>query len=191
MDYKLWWEKAISFEVYLENFEHELEHGSKKPFADKLPINWQRTSRILKTLTISDEILEKICNLNSKIKWLVISEHWCGDSAQIIPVMKKLSEASEGKIELKFLYRDDYPEFIDAHLTNKGRSIPKIIQLDEKFIVTGMYGPRPQFAMDLVKRLKSNPETADNYSEELHKWYAQDKQKSILEDLITILVLNY
>lgn len=184
MDYKFWWEKAISFNEYLKNFEHELNHGSSKQNADKLPINWQRTSRILKTYVPSDEVKNIISSLSESRKWIVITEHWCGDSAQIIPVMQKIIESSDGKIEMRLIYRDDYPEFMDAHLTNGGRSIPKLIQLNQNWQVLNFYGPRPEYAMNLVRTLKSNPETTDKYSEELHKWYAQDKQKSIELDLV-------
>lgn len=187
MDYTKYWEKAIDFGTYMQNFERELTEGTAVTEADKLPINMQRIKRILKTMVVSEDDLNKLSALNEMHKWIVISEHWCGDSAQILPAMYKVAEASNGKIELRIIYRDVNPEFMDAHLTNGGRSIPKLIQLNSQFEVTGMYGPRPEYAMQLVKRLKSDSATASTYAEEVHKWYAQDKQQSILKDLLQLV----
>jgi len=76
---------------------------------------------------------------------------------------------------------------MDAYLTGESRSIPKLIQLDNHFNVNGIWGPRPNEAQKLVKRLKSNPETADTYSTELHKWYANDKQKSLESEIVKLV----
>jgi hypothetical protein len=35
--------------------------------------------------------------------------------------------------------------------------------------------------------LKSNPETAPKYADELHKWYAQNKQQAIVSEIEAFL----
>ncbi len=73
-------------------------------------------------------------NLQGPINWLVITEHWCGDASQIIPIISKVAAESEGKINLRFIYRDENEALIDAHLTDgKSRSIPMLIQINENF----------------------------------------------------------
>lgn len=183
-EYKLYWEKGIPYPEYLTRFEKQLKDGTATTMADKLPINWQRTSRINKHLVLDEENISELQNLVHKRYWLVLTEHWCGDSAQIIPVMNKIAEASNGKIEMRLIYRDENLTLMEAHLFNGGRSIPKLIQLNEKWEVTGEYGPRPAIAQKLVMDLKSNPATADKYSEELHKWYAKDQQVQIQRELM-------
>jgi hypothetical protein len=84
---------------------------------------------------------------------------------------------------MKIVYRDQHLKLIDAHLTNGGRAIPKLIQLDSHFNITGLWGPRPNEAQKLVKALKSNPDTAAKYNEHLHKWYAENKQQAIQAEL--------
>ena len=74
-----------------------------------------------------------------------------------------------------------------AHLTNSGMAVPKIIQLDENFELINDWGPRPAEAQELLIKLKSNPETANSYIEELQKWYSQDKQKSTVKELLQLL----
>jgi len=79
---------------------------------------------------------------------------------------------------------------MQAHLTNGGMAIPKIVQLDAQNLLISDWGPRPQEAQNLVIQLKSNPETAANYSEELHRWYAKDKQQSTVTELLELSVAH-
>lgn len=48
-------------------------------------------------------------------------------------------------------------------------------------------GPRPEFAENLVKVLKSDPTTADTYANQLHLWYAKDRQKSLEIEISELL----
>lgn len=183
-NYKYYWEKGMNYNTYLTHFEKEVNEGSSKIHADMLPINWQRTKRLNKTVHIDLDSLSVIEAIVFPRKWLVITENWCGDSAQVLPVINKIAEASKGKIDLRMVYRDENLNLIDAHLTNQGRSIPKLIQLNQNFEVTASWGPRPEVAQKLVKGIKSNPSIASTYSEELHKWYAKDQQVSIIRELV-------
>jgi hypothetical protein len=130
--------------------------------------------------------------LNAKpgTKWLILNEHWCGDGAQIVPVQAAIALASKGRIEARVLFRDQNLELMDQFLTNGGRSIPKTIQLDSEFRVTTSWGSRPAEAQELVMRVKADPERAHLYSEELHKWYAVDRQKAIQSELRMLLSLE-
>jgi hypothetical protein len=76
---------------------------------------------------------------------------------------------------------------MQAHLTNGGMSVPKLIQLDENSELINDWGPRPKAAQEMVIKLKSDPETAANYIEELHKWYAKDKQQSTVSELMELI----
>ena len=88
---------------------------------------------------------------------------------------------------MRVLLRDDNLEIMDLFLTNGGRAIPKTVLLDEDFQVLGTWGPRPSEAMALVKRIKSDPAIAHTYSQEVHKWYTQDKQQNIQAELAVLL----
>jgi hypothetical protein len=187
LDYGHYFKKGISFEQYHLDFEKSLDLGDQVFNYQYLPLNWQRSSRILKQFQVNFGILEVIEKIENPVRWLLISEHWCGDASQIVPVLSKIAEASNGKIELRMVYRDQHLPLIDAHLTNGGRSIPKLIQLNEQMEFEKEWGPRPVAAQEMVIRLKSDPETAPRYSEELHKWYAMDKQQSIVSEIIAFL----
>ena len=101
--------------------------------------------------------------------------------------LNAIVEFSEGKIEMKLVYRDQNDELMNAYLTKETRSIPKLIQLDKHFKVTGIWGPRPTMAQKLVKELKSNPATAATYANELHLWYAKNKQQDLEEEVSKLL----
>ncbi len=76
---------------------------------------------------------------------------------------------------------------MNAHLTGTSMSIPKLIQLDTAFNVLDSWGPRPEKAQQMVLRLLANPDTKATYHEELHKWYAADKQIGIEAALLDLL----
>lgn len=179
--------KAVDFSAYYEQMEIEAAQKATDGLLAYVPMNLQRVNRILKTYQASEELLSCLAEIKHNLIWLVITENWCGDAAQIVPVMHKIAELSEGKIELKLIYRDQHLELIDAHLTGTSRAIPKLIQLDAHCQLNAVWGPRPHEAQELVMALKKNPETAPTYSEELHKWYAQNKQAFIERDLIEVI----
>ncbi|MFT6335058.1 MAG: hypothetical protein ACJATI_001804 [Halioglobus sp.] len=185
LDYKTYFENAISYEAYLKNFEAEIAIGEESKFAQYLPQNWSRQSRLDRKLKLSADLITAIEQLENPITWLVITEHWCGDASQINPIINKVAEASNGKINLRFTYRDENEELIDAHLTDgRSRSIPILIQLDNDNKLISTYGPRPEEAQKLVKSLLTKGEA---YNTPLHTWYAKDKQQSVQDDLIGLL----
>ena len=187
-DYAAYWEKAIPFPQYSASVATEAASNPTEGNSKYVPINWQRMQRITKTAHLSDATIQALSQLKEPRYWLVITENWCGDSAQSTPIMEKIAEASAGMIELRFVYRDVNPELMNAHLTGTSMSIPKVIQLDKSFNVTGSWGPRPDKAQEMVLRLKANPATAPTYNEELHRWYAQDKQAGIESGLRNLVL---
>jgi hypothetical protein len=104
-------------------------------------LNISRMNRLDKTTRLLEEIEQKLQQINEPVKWLVLTEAWCGDAAQVNPVLNRMAEVNE-KISLRFILRDEHPEVMDAFLTNGGRSIPKLIFLDARENrVFGSWGP--------------------------------------------------
>ncbi len=185
LDYQQYYAKGISFEEHNRRFEAEMKAMNGGKYDQYLPQNWQRQSRISRKLKLNQSLTEEINNIQRPLNWLVITEHWCGDASQINPIINKVAEASEGKINLKFVYRDENETLIDAHLTdNRSRSIPILIQLDAQYQLVCSYGPRPEEAQKLVKSILAE---GGNYMTPLHSWYSKDKQKSVQEDLVNLL----
>ena len=185
-EYKTYFSNGISFETYHQNMIEEVENKRESDYAQYIPMNLQRSKRILKTFQLQDSLKETLKKLNHKINWLVISEHWCGDASQIMPVIHSIANASEGKINLKIVYRDS-TELINHHLTKGGKSIPKIVQLDEEFKFLKEWGPRPILAQQLIEELKSKDTALPEVIEKIHKWYADDKTVSTQKEIEELL----
>lgn len=186
-DYKNYLEKAISYDQYKRNMAEDLAWNDDLKIREYINLNQRRMYRVEKTYTPSIEMMTQVKNLKHKTYWLVLTEHWCGDASQSLPALNAIAELSEGKIEMKLVYRDQNDELMNAYLTNGTRSIPKLVQLDEHFNVTGIWGPRPTIAQKMVKELKSNPATAATYANELHLWYAKDKQQNLEKEIAQLL----
>lgn len=182
-DYERYLQKGIGYDQYKQQMAEDLAVNADFKIKEYINLNQRRMYRVEKTFEISAELAAPIKNLKHKIYWLILTEHWCGDASQILPVFNAIAEMGKGKVEMKLVYRDQHPELMDAYLTNETRSIPKLIQLNEHYNVTAFWGPRPSVAQQLVKELKSNPVTAATYANELHLWYAKDKQKSLESEI--------
>ncbi|MCI5080781.1 MAG: thioredoxin family protein [Saprospiraceae bacterium] len=164
-------------------------------------MNGVRMKRLDKTTKLTEEAQAFLEELQAPQTWLVLTEAWCGDGAQIIPVMAKMADAS-ALIDLKIVMRDEHPELMDAFLTNGARSIPKLIVLDTKTLeVLGSWGPRPaelqQMLMDAKEKIKDMHEEAAKefmaaVKTEMQRWYAKDKtikiQRELAEAMQALLV---
>jgi len=151
-------------------------------------MNVQRMNRVDKTVSLTDDLISTINQLKDNYKFLVITEGWCGDAAQIIPVFNKIATVSLGRIDLKFVLRDKNLPLIDAHLTNGGRAIPVLIVLNESADqVLATWAPRPQVLQDLLKEWKKETTEMPILAEKLHGWYAKDKTQSTQEELNDLL----
>ena len=138
-------------------------------------------------MEIIPELEESVRRISAPQTWLVITEGWCGDAAQIVPVLNKIAELND-KITLKFSLRDDNLELMDQYLTNgRSRSIPKLVVLDENNEELFNFGPRPAVLQEMFYHLKANAMSNDAVKEEIHKWYAMDKTVSIQKDLLAWL----
>lgn len=185
-EYETFFDKAISYETYCQNFQDEMAQEEQGPYGKYLPQNWSRQSRLDRKLKLTDQLLNTIGKIVKPLNWLVITEHWCGDASQIVPIINKVAVESNGLINLRFLYRDQNEELMNAHLTDgRSKSIPMLLSLDEDFNLLKIYGPRPAEAQSLVKSLLRSDQA---YDIPLHTWYAKDKQQSIQHDLIDVLV---
>lgn len=187
-DYKRYFEQGIDYPGYKQQMAADLAYNKDLIIQGYINLNQRRMYRIEKTYRVSERLTAQVQKLQHKTYWLIITESWCGDASQILPVLNQVSAFSEGKIEMKMVYRDQNPELMDVFLTNQSRSIPKVIQLDSHFNLTGVWGPRPNEAQKLVMELKADLVTAENYATILHLWYAKDHQKSIELDVSKLLV---
>ena len=152
-------------------------------------LNETRMHRLDKTIKITEENATVLKNLSKSYLWLVLTESWCGDAAQILPVLNKMALESNKKIELKLALRDENEELMNHFLTNESKAIPKLIILDKTTgNVVGNWGPRPQGAIDLIENYKEKFGVIDETAKtELQLWYLHDKGLSTQNEIIRLL----
>jgi len=151
-------------------------------------LNVVRMNRLDKTTELLPALKDALLNLAAKQTWLVLTEGWCGDAAQIVPVFAKIASFSD-KIDLRFLLRDENPELMDQYLyKGRSKSIPKLIALDENNHELFNWGPRPGEAQALFESLKDQQESYDVIKEKIHGWYAKDKTISTQKELTELLI---
>ena len=116
---------------------------------------------------------------------LVLTEDWCGDAANTVPVLVALADKVPG-LHLRILPRDQYPELMNRYLTNGSRSIPIVIGLAQDFRELGHWGPRPA---ELQAWVMANKDTMpkDRRYAEARRWYARDKGESTLREVLTAI----
>ena len=152
-------------------------------------LNETRMHRLDKTLQVTDETKSFLENLKKEYTWLVIAESWCGDAAQILPVINKMATVSD-KINLRIVLRDDNEELMNQFLTNSTKSIPKLIIIDkESNEVIADFGPRPIGAKQLILDYKAEHGVVDETAKiELQKWYLQDKGISTQNEIVELMM---
>ncbi|MRX68984.1 Thiol-disulfide isomerase or thioredoxin [Flavobacterium resistens] len=152
-------------------------------------LNEARMNRLEKTIVISEDTISKLQHLDNHYIWLVISEGWCGDAAQILPILNKMALASDKKIDLRIVFRDENDDLMNHYLTNGGRAIPKVIVIcKEAGIVRTDWGPRPKGATELMAKHKKEVGPIDEkIKTDLQLWYLADKGISVQEELLEIM----
>lgn len=153
-------------------------------------LNEARMNRLDKTLKVPAELSAALNQLRSEFYWLVISEGWCGDAAQLLPIFNKLADTTN-KIDLRIVFRDDNPDLMDLFLTGTARSIPKLIIINKSGIqVSGQFGPRPTEAAALVRNYKEKHGVIDEQIKtDLQMWYLHDKGISTMKELTELMAL--
>jgi len=189
--------KAMSYQEYrllIDNLSAEGRATGSEQSEDLTNytiLNQRRMKRLDKTLKISDESVSKIKDFAKKVSWLVLTESWCGDAAQTMPMMNKVAELNEN-ITLRVILRDENLDIMHRFLTNNSMSIPKLIMVsDETGEVLGEWGSRPSIATQMVNDYKNeHGMLTPEFKEEQQVWYNKDKGQSTLKDLLKLLALE-
>lgn len=163
-------------------------HEQTEALTNYSMLNDRRMKRLDKTLKIDESIKETFTKVQTNVTWVVLTEGWCGDAAQSLPVINKLAELNDG-IDLKIVSRDDHDDLMRNFLTNGGKSIPKLIAYNtESKEVINSWGPRPTIATQMVDNYKKQHGSLDpEFKQDLQVWYNKDKGVNIAEDLLKLL----
>jgi hypothetical protein len=189
-DFKPYITKGMDYATYIALVKELVSEGKtsgpnqQQDLVDYTKLNLQRMERIYKTTTVSPELNTALKKITSPQTWVVITEAWCGDAAQNIPLLAMLADIHP-YIQLKLVLRDENLDLIDQFLTNGGRAIPILLVLNEQQELLHKWGPRPQLAQDLVIAYKQHPNmTFDEFKVQLQVWYNKDKTHAQQQEFI-------
>lgn len=181
-------QKGYSFEDYLERIEDELEEqielDDPKELVKYYAIGLQRTRRIRKTFKYNQGLEKRIKSIKTDLKFLIISEGWCGDASQIVPVVDIL--ANTLNIESKIVFRDENLDLMEEYNTNGSLSIPIIIGVTPEGEEAFRFGPRPAQAMIFTNRFKQDPDkySKDDFHEDLQRYYNENNGQDIILEIL-------
>ena len=186
---------AMTYEAYMDMFENLVKTDAttgvdqSEMLVNFTKLNYRRMTRLNKTITVSDKLVAGISEIPFKMKWIIISEAWCGDAAQNIPYIAQLAKACEN-VELSLVLREENLEFMDQYLTNGGRSIPKVVFLKADGLEEiATWGPRPEIIQNKVVEFQQNAPADvpyEKFAETIHAWYAKNKNDALETELLTI-----
>lgn len=184
---------AFTYSAYRQLLNDELAQPPKDEAAEKMRPYTQKNVLLMDQFDaayrVSDSLKTALQAAPSAI-WLVLTEGWCGDAAFNVPLLAAVEKAIPEKVQVRILLRDTNLELMDAHLTDGGRSIPKLIVLSETWQELGSWGPRPAKLQILMKRWKAEGLTLKELIPKVQAWYDADATQSVQEEL-TALAQSY
>ena len=186
-------QKSMSFPMYIGFIDQLLAEGKttgpnqSEAMLSYASINRQRMRRLENTIEIDPDLRRVMGSLDVDWIWLVITEGWCGDASQNIPIIEKIAAANP-RIETRYNLRDENPELIDRFLTNGARAIPKLIVIDRQDgSIRGMWGSRPKAAQEYFLEMKAAGLEKANIMENLQRWYISDRGRSIQKEFLNLV----
>ncbi len=184
---------GMTYKEYAKMFQEETENANaeglskeEQELLEYKKLNYQRSTRIEKTYEVSSELKAAVEEIKEPQLWMVITEAWCGDSAQNLPYIAKMASLNDS-IDLRIVLRDSNPDIMDQYLTNGTKSIPKLAAFDLEGNELFTWGPRPKEAKDLIAKLKSEGIVKPELYEKLHLWYGRNRGKNLEAEFLELL----
>ena len=173
LDYRGCWESAFGWDTYFRDEAREHRALWNGVYARAKVPGWA---------------VQEAKELEGEWRLLAISEDWCGDAVNTLPVLARLAEAAPG-VELRVVKRDEHPGLMDRHLTNGARSIPLVVVLDRDYRPVGTWGPRPGPLQEFILAEKrAGLRSSKEIYRDARTWYARDRGETTLREMLDVLL---
>lgn len=182
---------GYSFEDYLEHIEDQLEEqielDDPKELVPYFAINLKQSREIRKNFRYNPGMEKKAKSYDADLKFLIISEGWCEDASQIVPIVDRLAETIG--VECKFVFRDENIELMEEYNTNGSYSIPIVIGVTPEGEEAFRFGPRPAQAMIYTNRFKKDPDkySREDFEEDLDRFYLENHGQDIISEILELI----
>lgn len=183
---------GLDHERYLELMEQQAAaptDGLDQEAAQKVEytrLNLHRSRRIERTWTPPAELADLMARITRPQLWMVLTEPWCGDSAQCLPHLAVLAGLNP-LVTLRLILRDQNLDIMDHFLTGGSRSIPRLVAFTEQGEVLFQWGPRPRAAQAVFDQARAEGLAKPDLLERLHLFYGRDRGRALAAEFVTIL----
>ncbi len=184
---------ALDFATYMEMMEAQANtptDGLDEEDAERVgytKLNLHRSQRIGRTYTVSDELGARLDRIAAPRIWMVLTEPWCGDSAQCLPHLAVMARRNP-LIDLRILPRDENLDVMDLYLTGESRSIPQLVVFDTEGNELWRWGPRPAAAQVVFDQAKAEGLEKPALLERLHLWYGRDRGREVEREITGLVI---
>ncbi len=149
-------------------------------------LNEQRMNRLDKHFAVREDLAKVMQAVKKKYTWLIITEGWCGDAAQLLPAIEKLTFLNLN-ISSRYILRDEHLEIMENYTTNGKLAIPILVCINENYDVIWHWGPRPKEGQQVLDDAKKKGLDQEAAKEELHLWYAQNKLDAFQNEMLKLI----
>jgi thiol-disulfide isomerase/thioredoxin len=127
--------------VTKERFDEGMTY---QQYIDQITQNKERFVANYENASFSPESLEHFKNQPEPLNVLAIGEDWCGDVVANFPVLAKLADQVDGKLNVRVFPRDQNEDLINQYLNQgKYKSIPVFVFFDQNMRELGHFIERP------------------------------------------------
>jgi hypothetical protein len=148
-------------------------------------LNVTRIKRVFKTFQPDASIAQSLRGKGAA-RWIMITESWCGDASQSVPVVAHLA-ALNPEIKFDIVLRDENPELMNAFLTNGNKSIPKVIFLNDAGEILHNWGPRPRVLQEAFLLEHNAGVPHDQSVLMMQEWYNKNKGSEVTKEILELL----
>lgn len=133
--------------TFLELFELGI---SFETFLDKdKDVNKEKALEIYHHITLKEELINRIKQIDTRIKIIVFAEIWCPDCVINVPALQKMKDINPN-IEFKILPREGNENHMEPYKVGGKAKIPTFIVLDDSFIEKGVFLETPKIIKDIA-----------------------------------------
>lgn len=182
---------------YLSKFQGLVASGKSsgenqsESYIEYTKINLKRTERVAKTLKFENRIIDDLSTVKENLKGIVLTEAWCGDASQTLPIMNQMFELIPNA-EFSVIFMEQNKDLMEEFLTGSSRSIPILILLDGNFDYKIHWGPRPREAQELLYDYqRDDSKEKSQFYIDLQVWYNKDRGISTINEIHQLIMSKF
>jgi hypothetical protein len=131
----------------------------------------------------SPGFVARLAHVRQHLRFLVIAEDWCVDSANTVPYLAEL--AASAHVPLRILDRNSSSAVMDRHRTGDGRMVTPLVVLLRGDVDAAAWVERPAPVQQWFRSMATDPASADRFARR-QQWYDRDRGRTMLDEIVTL-----